>query len=150
MSAQDALRARLVDEAKVGRTTPSAAWQTDYDNMKYWRGHAGTMFRHGDYLHAEYAARNAALAARSVQQTEANTVDPRLVEAGQVLFFNIHPQAYYTAQPCINNQSVAPVMVQPEAIPNRFAPTAPSATATATASTTGTTQRTLYLPLIVR
>jgi len=50
------------------------------------------LFRRGDYLHAEYAARNAALAARGVPQTRANTISPRLVQAGQVFYWKIDPQ----------------------------------------------------------
>lgn len=90
--AQDALRSRLIVEAQSGRTTPSDAWQADYTRMKEWRELAGELFRAGDYLHAEYAARNASLAARGFPQTAANTSDPRLLEAGQVYYFNIHPQ----------------------------------------------------------
>jgi hypothetical protein len=92
VGAQDALRNRLVEEARAGRTTPSAAWTADFNRMLGWRTQAADLFRDGDYLHAEYAARNAALAARGVPQTAANTVNPRLVEAGQVFYFNVHPQ----------------------------------------------------------
>jgi hypothetical protein len=93
IAAQDALRARLVDEAAAGRTTPSAGWTADFDRMKQWRRQAGGLFRAGDYLHAEYAARNAAIAARGIPQTPANTSDPKLLEAGQVFYFDVHPQA---------------------------------------------------------
>jgi hypothetical protein len=92
IGAQEALRKRLSDEAAAGRTTPSDAWVADYSRMKEWRTQAGTLFRAGDYLHSEYAARNASLAARGFPQTAANTSDPKLVEAGQVFYFNVHPQ----------------------------------------------------------
>jgi len=92
VGAQEALRARLTEEVTAGRTTPSAAWTADYGRMKDWRAQAGTLFRAGDYLHAEYAARNASLAARGFAQTAANTSDPKLVEAGQIFYFNVHPQ----------------------------------------------------------
>jgi hypothetical protein len=92
VGAQEALRARLSQEAADGRTTPSATWTADYERMKQWRTQAGELFRAGDYLHSEYAARNASLAARGFPQTAANTSDPKLVEAGQVFYFNIHPQ----------------------------------------------------------
>ncbi|HYF62776.1 MAG TPA: hypothetical protein VD886_08165, partial [Herpetosiphonaceae bacterium] len=99
VAAQEALRARLVQEAAAGATAPSAAYRNDYARMVQWRAQAGTLFRRGDWLHAEYAARNAALAARGVPQTSANTIDPRLVEAGQVFYFNIHPQPTYAVAP---------------------------------------------------
>jgi len=92
ISAQDALKKRLTEEAAAGRTEPSEGWSDDFARMTEWRTQAGELFRTGDYLHAEYAARNAALAARGFQQTEENTTDPRLVEAGQVFFFNVNPQ----------------------------------------------------------
>ncbi|MGH3329799.1 MAG: CARDB domain-containing protein [Nocardioidaceae bacterium] len=92
IAAQDALSDRLADQAAAGRTTPTAGWEADFAGMKSWRAKAGELFRAGDYLHAEYAARNAAIAARGIPQTEANTTDPRLVEAGQVFYFNVHPQ----------------------------------------------------------
>jgi hypothetical protein len=97
IAAQDALRERLAKEAEAGRAMPSAAWSSDYARMKQWRTQAADLFAKGDYLHAEYAARNGAIAARGVPQTAANTVDPRLVEAGQVFYFNVHPQSDPTA-----------------------------------------------------
>lgn len=93
LAAQDALRQRLTAELDAGRTTPSAAWTADFARMKQWRSQAGVLFRKGDYLHAEYAARNASLAARGFAQTAANTSNPKLVGAGQVFYFNVHPQA---------------------------------------------------------
>lgn len=92
LGAQQALTDRLRDEAAAGRTTPSSGWQADFDRMKQWRSQAGSLFRDGDYLHAEYAARNAAIAARGIPQTASNTSDPKLLEAGQVFYFDVHPQ----------------------------------------------------------
>ncbi len=92
IAAQDALSDRLTEMAENGRTTPTAQWQSDFDTMKEWRTQAGELFRKGDYLHAEYAARNAAIAARGIPQTTANTSDPKLLEAGQVFYFNVNPQ----------------------------------------------------------
>jgi hypothetical protein len=99
LAAQDALKARLLDEVHQGRTAPSVAWAGDYSQMRQWRTQAADLFRAGDYLHAEYAARNAALAARGIPQTAANTSDPRLLEAGQVFYFNVHPQTNGAQQP---------------------------------------------------
>jgi hypothetical protein len=90
--AQNALRDRLIAEAQAGGTEPSAQWMSDYDRMKQWRELAVTLFRRGDYLHSEYAARNASLAARGVPQTPENTSEPKLVEAGQIFYFNVHAQ----------------------------------------------------------
>lgn len=92
LGAQDALRERLSREAASGRSTPSATWSADFARMRQWRAQAGELFRRGDYLHSEYAARNAALAARGVPQTAANTSAPRLLEAGQVFYFTVSPQ----------------------------------------------------------
>jgi hypothetical protein len=93
LSAQDVLRTRLEAEALAGRTTPSEGWTDSYNRMRQWRTQAVELFRRGDYLHAEYAARNASIAARGFPQTASNTVDPRLLQAGQVYYFNIHPQS---------------------------------------------------------
>src|SRR5207249_515377 len=84
---------RLVSEVRAGRTTPSDAFTNDYNRMRTWRTQAVELFRNGDYLHAEYAARNASIAARGFPQAAANTSDPRLLEAGQVFYFNVHPQS---------------------------------------------------------
>lgn len=92
LAAQDALRQRLVTEAAAGSTSPSATWANDYAIMQKWRTQASELFKKGDYLHAEYAARNASLAARGIPQTAANTSNPRLLEAGQIYYFNVNPQ----------------------------------------------------------
>jgi hypothetical protein len=92
IAAQDALADRLLEQAAAGRTTPTAQWQSDFERMKQWRTQAGELFRDGDYLHAEYAARNAAIAARGIPQTPENTSAPKLVEAGQVFYFDVNPQ----------------------------------------------------------
>jgi hypothetical protein len=99
VGAQDALRERLVKEAQAGRTTPSDAWNSDFNRMKQWRAQASDLFKQGDYLHAEYAARNAALAAHDIAQTTANTSNPKLLEAGQVFYFNVNPQGAPAAKP---------------------------------------------------
>jgi hypothetical protein len=93
IAAQDALEERLLEETRAGSTTPSTQWSSDYARMKDWRAQAGELFRDGDYLHAEYAARNASIAARGIPQTPENTTAPRLLEAGQVFYFTITPQA---------------------------------------------------------
>jgi hypothetical protein len=92
LAAQDALVERLKKQVVDGRTTPTRSWKADYRTMKDWRDIAGRLFRKGDYLHAEYAARNASLAARGVPHTKARTSEPRLVEAGQVFYFTVRPQ----------------------------------------------------------
>ncbi|HET6312525.1 MAG TPA: hypothetical protein VFH60_01710, partial [Chloroflexia bacterium] len=89
---QDALKQRLIDESNDGNTTPSAGWTSDFNRMKQWRAQAAALFQVGDYLHSEYAARNASLAARGVPQLPGNTSNPKLVEAGQIFYFNVNPQ----------------------------------------------------------
>ena len=114
IGAQDALRERLSDEAAAGRTTPSATWTSDLGRMKQWRTQAGELFRKGDYLHAEYAARNAALAARGVPQTTANTSAPKLLEAGQVFYFTVNPQGDGRPAAKANLKPTAITAAQPE------------------------------------
>ena len=99
VGAQEALRSRLIDLIRGGLTEPDQAWLSDYDRMKVWRTQAAALFAQGDYLHAEYAARNASLAARGFPQTQANTVNPRLLEVGQVYYFNVRPQGSGVQQP---------------------------------------------------
>jgi hypothetical protein len=107
VGAQDALRERLVAEAKAGRSTPSTEWTNDFNRMKQWRAQAADLFRQGDYLHAEYAARNAALAARGIAQTASNTSNPKLLEAGQVFYFNVNPQGAPAAKPDLTITAIA-------------------------------------------
>lgn len=116
LGAQDALRERLVAEAHAGRTTPSSAWTADFGRMKQWRAQAADLFRKGDYLHAEYAARNGALAARGVPQTTANTSEPKLVGAGQIFYFNVHPQltGAVAAKPDLMVKAIVAAQAQPK------------------------------------
>lgn len=114
IGAQDALRDRLSKEAAAGRTTPSDAWNADFSRMKQWRTQAGELFRKGDYLHSEYAARNAALAARGVPQTAANTSAPKLVEAGQVFYFTVNPQGDGRPAAVANLKPTSVTAAQPE------------------------------------
>jgi len=93
LGAQASLQKQLLLESKAGRTTPSAVFKARYSRYKALKAVAVKLFRAGDYLHAEYAARDAALAAKGVRQTSANTIDPRLVQAGQVFYFRVHPQS---------------------------------------------------------
>lgn len=93
IAAQEALKGRLTKMAKDGMTSPTSAWESDYREMKQWREVASRLFKNGDYLHAEYAARNASIAARGVPHTPAWTSEPRLLEAGQVYYFKINAQA---------------------------------------------------------
>ena len=92
LAAQKALNDRLVQEVRDGRTTPSPQWASDYERMRSWRTQAAALFRNGDYLHAEYAARNSAIAARGFPQTTGNTINPSRIHAGQVFYFHVHPQ----------------------------------------------------------
>jgi hypothetical protein len=113
VGAQEALRDRLVDLLLAGLTEPDQQWLSDYNRMQVWRAQAADLFRRGDYLHAEYAARNASLAARGFPQTQANTVDPRLLEAGQVYYFNVHPQGGVVQQADLVISNLAASAVRP-------------------------------------
>jgi hypothetical protein len=92
LAGQERLRARLIKEADAAATAPSAAWSADYGRYKSWMAQASDLFKKGDYLHAEYAARNSAIAAKGVLQSATNTINPALVGAGQVFYFNVNPQ----------------------------------------------------------
>ena len=93
LAGQDALSRLLAQESADGRTTPDQRFHRRYDRYREFKKVAVALFRRGDYLHAEYAARNAALAARGVPQTSANTITPKLVQAGQVYYWRLHPQS---------------------------------------------------------
>jgi len=93
LGGQASLQKQLTLESKAGRTTPSAVFDACYSAFKAYKKQAVALFRAGDYLHAEYAARDAALAAKGVRKTSGNTISPRLVQAGQVFYFAIHPQS---------------------------------------------------------
>ncbi len=93
LAGQTSLSTALIAESAANRTTPSDEFNRRYDAYKAWKAQAVTLLRGGDNLHAEYAARNAAIAAKGVVQTAANTTDPRLLGAGQVFYFNVHPQS---------------------------------------------------------
>jgi hypothetical protein len=92
LSAQESLRAKLTAEAATGATMPSADYQARFAEYTQWKAKAVSLFKVGDYLHGEYAARNAAIAAKGFPPA-GRTVDPRLVGAGQVFYFNVHPQS---------------------------------------------------------
>ncbi len=93
LAGQEALSRLLASESADGRTTPDRKFRTRYAHYREFKEVAVRLFRRGDYLHAEYAARNAALAARGVPQTPANTVSPKLVQAGQIYYWTINPQS---------------------------------------------------------
>jgi hypothetical protein len=93
LAGQDALNQLLSDESAAGRTTPDRAFERRYAAYRDYKDVAVRLFKRGDYLHAEYAARNAALAARGFPQTGRNTVDPRLIQAGQTFYWRINPQS---------------------------------------------------------
>ncbi|MGY2703569.1 hypothetical protein [Nocardioides sp. HB32] len=93
LAGQEALNRLLASESADGRTTPDAKFHRRYDRYRQFKAVAVSLFRRGDYLHAEYAARNAALAARGVPQTRSNTVSPKLVQAGQIYYWKVDPQS---------------------------------------------------------
>ena len=93
LSGQEALSGLLAEESAKGLTHPDKKFDKRYAAYKAHKAIAVKLFKKGDYLHAEYAARNAALAARGFKQTAKNTISPRLVQAGQIFFWEIHPQA---------------------------------------------------------
>lgn len=93
LAGQEALNRLLASESAHGRTTPDQRFKHRYAHYKRFKRVAVRLFKRGDYLHAEYAARNAALAARGVPRTRANTVSPKLIQAGQVFYWKVDPQS---------------------------------------------------------
>jgi hypothetical protein len=75
-----------------GLDRPSAHTARRQAEMERWRDQAAGLLACGDNLHAEYAARNASLAAQGVFGP---SVDPRPLQPGERVLFNIHPQAVY-------------------------------------------------------
>jgi len=113
LSAQDSLRAMLVSESSAGGTTPSADYRARYAEYTKWKAQAVSLFKAGDYLHGEYAARNAAIAAKGFPPA-GRTVDPRLVGAGQVFYFNVHPQSTLGLKRVANLRVVSLTAAQPK------------------------------------
>jgi len=114
LGAQTSLRTQLLAEANTGRTTPSAEYTRRYDAYVSWKTQAANLLEAGDYLHSEYAARNAALAAKGVVQTGANTSNPKLVGAGQVFYFRVHPQSTLSLTRRANVKVTGIVATQPK------------------------------------
>ena len=83
--------AYLLDGA-AGRTSPSKATKKKVSESSRWRSQASTLFRCGDYLHAERAMRNASLAAQGVYGP---VVKPRQLKAGERVLLAVNPQPVF-------------------------------------------------------
>ena len=89
---EDALGDAYLTDGLAGRTAPSALTKRKVAESTKWRTQATTLFRCGDYLHAERALRNASLAA---QGTFGPIVKPRALKAGEKVLLEVNPQAVY-------------------------------------------------------
>lgn len=106
--------AYLVDGTK-GLTKPSAATKKKVAESSKWRSQASTLFACGDYLHAERAMRNAALAAQGIFGP---VVAPRQLKPGEKVLLKVNPQPVFgpDGQPvkgCKSGTSKAPKKLKP-------------------------------------
>jgi hypothetical protein len=90
--AQDYLGDAYLQDGMAGRSKPSPATGQKVSRSGYWVGMGSGLFKCGDYVHAEQAMRNAALAAQGVFGP---VVKPRLLKPGEKVLFQVSPQAVY-------------------------------------------------------
>lgn len=90
--AQDWLADAYLQDGVAGYGAPTKATYKRQAAMEGWRDRAAALFRCGDYLHAEYAARNAYLAAQGVFGP---AVAPRPLQPGERVLFRVTPQPVY-------------------------------------------------------
>jgi hypothetical protein len=90
--AQDYLADAYLRDGMAGRTEPGATTQQKVNRSHYWIDMGSSLFRCGDYLHAEQAMRNASLAAQGVFGP---VVEPRQLKPGEKVLFDVKPQAVY-------------------------------------------------------
>lgn len=85
-----------------GATAPSAVTQAREALMEQDRQQASDLFKAGDYLHAQYAMKNASLHAKGVTQAPVAPHQLTAAEAAadQNAIFAINPQTYYVPNGC--------------------------------------------------
>jgi hypothetical protein len=89
---QDYLADAYVRDGMAGRVRPATATQHKVGQAHNWMELGSSLFRCGDYLHAERAMRNAALAAQGVFGP---VVAPRQLKPGERVLFRVDPQPVY-------------------------------------------------------
>ncbi|HET6214792.1 MAG TPA: hypothetical protein VFE14_18135, partial [Micromonosporaceae bacterium] len=89
---QDWLSDAYLLDGVAGRTAPSAVTRRKVAESATWRDLASGLFRCGDYLMAERAMRNAALAAQGIFGP---VVPARPLRPGERVLFAVHPQPVY-------------------------------------------------------
>jgi hypothetical protein len=111
--AQDYLADAYLQDGMAGRATVSALTKQKETQVANWRGLGSRLYGCGDYLHAEHAMRNAALAAQGVFGP---VVKPRALKAGEKVLFSVDPQQSYDVDgkvACVGSQgAVAPSPVR--------------------------------------
>ena len=84
----------LKQQVEAGRTTPTAAWKADYAAMKEWRVAGGRALpRRRLPARGVRRAQRLARGPRRSRRPPARTVQPKLLEAGQVFYFAVNPQS---------------------------------------------------------
>lgn len=91
---QDYLADAYLTDGMAGRSTPSAQTQRKVRESAHWRDLSSRLFRCGDFLHAEHAMRNAALAAQGVFGP---VVAPRQLKPGEKVLFSVKAQPVFGA-----------------------------------------------------
>lgn len=93
--AQDAIADAYFMDGVAGLAGPSAATQQKLQNMTALRNQAGQLFAAGDYLHAQYAMKDAALRAQgnTTAPAPAHRISQPDAARGNSTVFQVRPQA---------------------------------------------------------
>jgi hypothetical protein len=122
---QDFLADAYLQDGMAGRTRISGTTQAKVTQTGNWRGLGSTLFACGDYLHAERAMRNAALAAQGVFGP---IVAPRPLKAGERVLFRVDAQAAYDADGKVKKGCAGTPTSAPHGKNNVVLPSLPSST----------------------
>jgi hypothetical protein len=110
--AQDVIGDAYQLDGMSGLASPSDATQHKEAEMSRWRDTAAGLFACGDYLHAEYAARNAYVAAQGI---DGPLVDPKPLQPGEQVLFTITAQPVFGPDGRIEGCSNAAALDAPAA-----------------------------------
>ncbi|MCU1602982.1 MAG: hypothetical protein JWO22_3691, partial [Frankiales bacterium] len=105
--AQDYLADAYLVDGMNGHATITALTKAKQTQSGNWRSLSSSLFACGDYLHAEHAMRNAALAAQGVFGP---IVKPRALKAGERVLFSVDGQTSYDVDgkvSCVGAQSAS-------------------------------------------
>lgn len=118
--AQDWIADAYFQDAMAGATAPSAATLARLQLMRQDESLGSALFQRGDYLHAMYAMRNAALHAKGVNSAAVTPHRMSLSQAqrDQDAIFTIDPQPLYDPNVCGAGLPTTTVTVPPTAAGN--------------------------------